>query len=200
MAAGPASYDRATALVVLDVQNDFAHPDGNLYVSGGEQIIPAINDQVAAARGGGAFVVYTQDWHPESTPHFEKDGGIWPTHCVQGTWGAAFHADLDVDGPVVQKGTGGEDGYSGFTVEHPATGERRPTDLDTLLRERDVRTLVVVGLCQDVCVKDTVLDAARLGYRVSVLTAATRPVNLHPGDGEAALRTMADVGAQIVDA
>jgi nicotinamidase/pyrazinamidase len=200
MAAGPTSYDPATALVVLDVQNDFAHPDGNLYVSGGEQIIPAINAEVAAARSGGAFVVYTQDWHPETTPHFEKDGGIWPTHCVQETWGAAFHADLEVDGPVVQKGTGGEDGYSGFTVEHPATGERQPTDLDTLLRERAVSTLVVVGLCQDVCVKDTVLDAARLGYRVSVLTAATRPVNLHPGDGEAALRTMADVGAQIVDA
>ena len=113
---GDPSYDAQTALVVVDVQNDFAHPDGGLYVRGGENLVPTINAQIAKAREAGAVVVYTADWHPASTPHFAKDGGIWPDHCVMDTWGAEFHADLDVDGPVVRKGSNGEDGYSGFTL------------------------------------------------------------------------------------
>ncbi|MDM7089799.1 isochorismatase family protein, partial [Enterobacter asburiae] len=115
----PERYDTSTALLVVDVQNDFADPDGGLYVSSGEEVVPIVNDEVAAARAAGAAVLYTQDWHPESTPHFAKDGGTWPTHCVQGTWGAQFHPDLDVDGPVVRKGTDGGDGYSGFSVRDP---------------------------------------------------------------------------------
>jgi nicotinamidase/pyrazinamidase len=192
------SYDEATALVVVDVQNDFAHPDGGLYVRGGEEIIPAVNDEIGEARSAGGLVVYTQDWHPETTPHFQKDGGIWPTHCVQGTWGAELHTDLDVVGPVLQKGTGGEDGYSGFTVQHPVNGETAPTGLDALLRERDIRRLVVVGLAQDVCVKETVLEALGLGYQVTVPREATRPVNLRPGNGDAALRSMSVSGARLV--
>jgi nicotinamidase/pyrazinamidase len=82
-------YDAQTALVVVDVQNDFADPDGSLYVTGGDDIIPAVNEQIAAARAGGATVVATQDWHPPSTPHFTTDGGTWPVHCVRATWGAS---------------------------------------------------------------------------------------------------------------
>src|SRR5215210_875322 len=107
-------YDRRTALVVVDVQNDFADPAGSLFVAGAAEIIPRINDDIARAAGAGAFVVYTQDWHPAVTPHFAKDGGVWPDHCVQESWGAAFQPQLRVVGPVVRKGTGGEDGYSGF--------------------------------------------------------------------------------------
>jgi nicotinamidase/pyrazinamidase len=81
-------YDNKTALIVVDVQNDFADPRGNLHVPGGASIIPTINQEIQRARSAGATVVYTQDWHPESTPHFEKDGGIWPIHCVKETWGA----------------------------------------------------------------------------------------------------------------
>ena len=73
---------------------------------------------------GGSPVAYTADWHPESTPHFQKDGGIWPVHCVGDTWGAEFHPDLVVDGPVIRKGTNGEDGYSGFTMQDPVTMEQ----------------------------------------------------------------------------
>lgn len=186
------------ALVVVDVQNDFAHPHGNLHVDGGEQVLPPVNDEVAAARGSGALVVYTQDWHPQSTPHFAKDGGAWPTHCVQGTWGAAFHDDLEVNGPVIQKGAGGEDGYSGFTEQAPHGGQEQPTGLEALLQQRHIEQLVVVGLAQDVCVKETVLDALRLGYRVSVRADATRAANLQPGDGERALQTMTAHGAQIL--
>ena len=103
-------YDRLTALVVVDVQNDFADPAGSLYVGGGEQVVPFANAEVERALEAGATIVYTQDWHPPTTPHFEKDGGIWPVHCVQGTWGADLHPDLRVEGPVVRKGSGGEDG------------------------------------------------------------------------------------------
>lgn len=191
-------YDSATALIVVDMQNDFAHPDGGLYVVEGEKTVPVINDHVEVARDRGALVVWTQDWHPETTPHFAKDGGIWPTHCVQGTWGADFHDELIVGGPVVQKGTGGEDGYSAFTMQHPGSGEKNATGLHDLLAERGIRFTVVVGLAQDVCVKETVLDALRLGYEVAVPTAATRPVNLQPGDGDAALEAMTGAGARIL--
>jgi nicotinamidase/pyrazinamidase len=191
-------YDESTALVVVDMQNDFAHPSGGLYVSGGEEIIAAVNAEVWAAQRNGGLVVYTQDWHPETTPHFAKDGGIWPTHCVQGTWGAELHDELEVLGPIVRKGTGGEDGYSGFTVQHPVNGETQPTGLDDLLRERSIERLVVVGLAQDVCVKETVLEARGLGYDVTVLREGIRPVNLSPGDGRAALMAMTDSGARVL--
>jgi nicotinamidase/pyrazinamidase len=193
-----ARYDEDTALVVVDMQNDFAHPEGSLHVPGGDETIPVVNREIAEAREHGALVVYTQDWHPETTPHFEKDGGIWPTHCVKGSWGAELHEELEVHGPVVRKGTGAEDGYSGFTVEQLETGDRKPTGLDELLQERGIKKLVVVGLAQDVCVKETVLDARRLRHDVYVLRAGTRPVNLQPDDGERAIREMSDAGAHIL--
>jgi nicotinamidase/pyrazinamidase len=190
-------YDPSTALVVVDVQNDFADPEGSLYVRGGEDVVDAVNEEVRAAAAAGAFVVYTQDWHPESTPHFEKDGGIWPVHCVHDTWGAAFHPDLQVAGPVVRKGVEGGDGYSGFSVRDPESGEESPTRLESLLRDAAVERLVVAGLALDYCVKDTVLDARRLGFDTAVLTAATRPVDLEDGDGERALAAMQEAGARL---
>ncbi len=191
------SYDEKTALVVVDVQNDFADPAGGLYVKGGEEVVPVINAEVDRARGAGALVVYTQDWHPETTPHFAKDGGIWPVHCVRDTWGAAFHPDLVVDGPVVRKGSHGEDGYSGFTMRDPESGQEAPTELDDLLRERDIGRLVVVGLATDYCVKATALDGLRLQYRVELLTDAVRAVDLEPGDGERALAEVRAAGGEV---
>ncbi|MDP9386822.1 MAG: isochorismatase family protein [Actinomycetota bacterium] len=191
------AFDERTALVVVDVQNDFADPRGSLYVDGGDRIVPVVNELVAAARAAGALVVYTQDWHPEATPHFQKDGGIWPVHCLAGSWGAQLHPDLDVDGPVVRKGTGGEDGYSGFTARDVTTGEDKPTDLRSVLNERGITRVVVVGLAQDVCVKETALDARRLGYDTAVPLAATRAVNLTVGDDRRAVEVMVDAGADV---
>lgn len=196
MAAMP-TYDPSTALIVVDVQNDFADPGGSLYVNEGEKVIGSINEEIRKADESGALVVYTQDWHPGSTPHFEKDGGIWPVHCVKGTWGANLHPDLEVVGEVVQKGTGGEDGYSGFTVRDPETGETSDTRLEALLRERDVTKAVVVGLATDYCVKETAIDAAEKGFKTVVLSEMTRPVNLEPEDGERALQEMRGAGAQV---
>ena len=192
-------YDERTALVVVDVQNDFAHPDGSLYVEGGDHVIGTINAHVTDARAAGALVVYTQDWHPERTPHFQTDGGTWPVHCVKDTWGAEFHPSLDVlgDAPVVRKGTDGADGYSAFTVRDPESGEETPTDLDALLRDAGVERVVVCGLAQDVCVKATVLDARDAGYDTTVLTHATRPVEVEAGDGQRALDEMDAAGATL---
>jgi nicotinamidase/pyrazinamidase len=190
------SYDPATALLLIDVQNDFADPAGSLAVAGGAEIIPELNRQVAAARGSGSLVVYTQDWHPASTPHFARDGGIWPVHCVMGTWGAELHPALVVDGPAIRKGSGGEDGYSGFSVRDPTSGRQSKTELDRLLRDAGVERVVIGGLATDYCVKATALDAVRLGYRTLVLVDGVRPVDLAPGDGERALAEMAAAGVE----
>ncbi len=192
-----ATYDEKTALIVVDVQNDFADSNGSLYVRDGEAVIPIINEEIEAARRSGALVVYTQDWHPESTPHFEKDGGIWPVHCVQGTWGAAFHPDVKVAGEVVRKGAGGEDGYSGFTVRDPRSGEERSTGLEELLRRRGIERVVVAGLATDYCVKETAVDGAQKDFDTTVLTSAVRAVDLKAGDGERALEAVEATGARL---
>ena len=189
-------YTPTTALIVVDVQNDFADPAGSLSVKGGESIIPTVNGEIEMARSAGAQIVATQDWHPESTPHFAKDGGIWPVHCVADTWGSALHPDLALpeDTPRIHKGANGEDGYSGFTMRDPTSGEQIPTELDALLRDRGITDVVVVGLATDYCVSATALDAARLGYGTGILTDAIASVDLQPGDGERALQSMRDAG------
>ena len=98
-------YDKRAALVVVDLQNDFADPAGSLSVAGGDEIVPRVNEAARRAAEAGALVVATQDWHPASTPHFAKDGGIWPGHgssdaAEQGA--AAAHL-----GPAVREGCPG---------------------------------------------------------------------------------------------
>src|SRR5690606_19985006 len=152
---------------------------------------------VREVRQAGGLVVYTQDWHPPETPHFEAFGGTWPVHCVRDTWGAQLHDDLVVDGPVVRKGTGGEDGYSGFTVRHVHTGHEQPTELEQLLRDHGIERVIVVGLAQDVCVKATAIDAASLGFDTTVPLGLTRGVNVEPGDDERANQEMAAAGVHL---
>jgi nicotinamidase/pyrazinamidase len=192
------TYDERTALLVVDIQNDFADPSGTLAVDGGDVIVPRVNREIANAWGAEALVVYTQDWHPPITPHFFKDGGIWPEHCVQETWGAEFHPDLHVEGEIVRKGTDGHDGYSGFSVRDPESGETSPTMLEALLRERGIVRLAICGLATDYCVVETVLDARTLGFPVEVVQAAIRAVDLDPGDGDRAIARMRNAGAEIV--
>ena len=192
------SFDPQTALIVVDVQNDFAHPDGSLYVHGAAQVVANANLAIAEALSAGALAVYTQDWHPPDTPHFEKDGGIWPVHCVGNTWGAEFHPALSTDaGPVVAKGVDGNDGYSGFTTRDPQSGDQHQTELENILLEAGVERCVILGLATDYCVKETVLDACRLGFEVLVPRSGVAAVNLEPGDGDAAFTAMSEAGAVI---
>jgi nicotinamidase/pyrazinamidase len=192
-------YDPRTALIVVDVQNDFADPAGSLYVATGEEVAARCSEEVGLASAAGAFVVYTQDWHPPSTPHFAKDGGIWPVHCVAGTWGAAFHPLLEVAGPVVRKGVNGEDGYSGFTMRDPISGETIPTELEPMLRGQGIERVIVCGLATDYCVNATAIDARRLGFETEVLEDAIAAVNLQPGDDLRAMTAMADAGCTFAE-
>lgn len=191
------TFDDKTALVVVDVQNDFADPNGSLYVSGGEEVVAIANQVMIEATGAGAHIIYTQDWHPESTPHFEKDGGVWPVHCVHDTWGSEFHPDLNVVGESVRKGTGGEDGYSGFTVRDPKTGTEKPTELEDRLRALGVERVVVLGLATDYCVKETVIDAVHKGFETVVIGRGIRAVDLELGDGDRAIAEMKAIGARL---
>ncbi|MFW7415106.1 isochorismatase family protein [Demequina sp. SO4-18] len=142
-------------------------------------------------------MVYTRDWHPESTPHFAKDGGEWPVHCVQHTPGAAYHPELRlVDGAFeVRKGTGSEDGYSGFSERDAGTGEESVTDLDGHLKGLGVTSVAVVGLATDYCVRATALDAVKLGYDTTVVSGAVAAVDAQ--GGERALAEIAEAGGRV---
>jgi nicotinamidase/pyrazinamidase len=196
--ATTARYDASTALLVVDIQNDFADPDGSLYVRDADSVIDVTNTEIEAARSAGAMVVYTQDWHPPVTPHFAKDGGIWPVHCVQGTWGAELHPRLTVvNGERIRVGVGGEDGYSAFTVADPVTGDTERTALDDLLRQRGVERVVVLGLATDYCVRATALDAVTLGYDTTLVVDGVRPVEMEPGDGQRAIDEVSAAGVTL---
>jgi nicotinamidase/pyrazinamidase len=170
-------FDPQMVLLVVDLQNDFADPRGSLYVRGSERLVPVINDLVNEARRRGALVVYTQDWHPAVTPHFREFGGKWPAHCVAGTWGAAFVDGLRIEGPVLRKGTGEEDGYSAFSVQDLRTRGVRETPLYRMLHDRGILHVVVVGVAEEVCVRETALDARRLGFPTTVVSAAVQPID-----------------------
>jgi nicotinamidase/pyrazinamidase len=175
------------ALVIVDFQNDFT-PGGALGVPGGDAIADRVNELAGDPRFD--LVVATRDWHPRDHGSFTERGGIWPVHCVQGTEGAELFPGLDrakVD-VIVDKGQDpGTEGYSGFEA----------TELESLLRERGIDRITVVGLATDYCVKNTVLDARRLGFDVTVDEDAVRAVDVSPGDGERAIDEMRAAGATV---
>jgi nicotinamidase/pyrazinamidase len=181
--------EQTKALIVVDVQNDFC-PGGSLAVANGDEVVGPLNELAKEFLDRGEPVFKTRDWHPARTKHFAAYGGTWPIHCVQGTRGAEFHADL-IDDPritVISKGTDeGADGYSGFDG----------TNLAQLLREKGVAEVWIGGLATDYCVKHTVLDARREGFEVKALADAMRAVNLNPNDGRQAIEEMRDAGAEI---
>jgi nicotinamidase/pyrazinamidase len=182
------------ALVVVDLQNDFC-PGGALHVRDGDAIVPVVNRYLVRFAQAGAPLFLTRDWHPPVTRHFQAYGGVWPTHCVQGTPGAAFHPGLaPPDGAViVSKGMDPEqDAYSAFQAEDPS-GRRLPT----ILKERGIRRLYVGGLATDYCVRATVLDALRDGFEVVVLTDAIGAVDLAPGDGARAIDEIRGAGGRL---
>ncbi|GIV09329.1 MAG: nicotinamidase [Fimbriimonadales bacterium] len=186
---------RDTALLIVDVQNDFC-PGGALAVSEGDQVIPPLNRAADAVAQQGGLVLASRDCHPRETKHFAEFGGKWPVHCVQGTHGAEFHSNLKLpEGTVIiSKGVGAEDdGYSAF--------EGRTADgrtLHAVLQAHGVQRLLVGGLATDYCVRASVLDALQHGYEVIVLADAIRGVNLQPDDSERALQEMQRAGARLM--
>jgi nicotinamidase/pyrazinamidase len=179
------------ALIVVDVQNDFC-PGGTLAVPHGDQVIAPLNRAIDEFLTHGEPVYKSRDWHPPTTKHFADYGGVWPVHCVQNTKGAEFHPALRDDPriTVISKGLGDTDCYSAFDE----------TDLLDQLRRQNVEEVVVGGLATDYCVKSTVLDALKNGFKVKALQSAMRAVDVQPGDGERAIEEMRNAGAEIVSA
>jgi nicotinamidase/pyrazinamidase len=184
---------RASALLVIDVQNDFC-PGGALAVENGDKVVEPLNRMAEWSARRGYPVYATRDWHPSDTKHFKAYGGAWPVHCVQGTAGAMFHPNLRLpDGAtVVTTGdTRESEGYSAFEGHIP-TGSA----LLHNLKERGVNHLYVGGLATDYCVRHSVLDALKAGFGVTVLTDAVAGVEVNAGDSEKALAEMRAAGAQ----
>ncbi len=177
--------DPTTALLVVDMQNDFC-PGGALGVAGAHLLAPAI---AVAAQGAGT-VVATRDLHPPDHSSFADRGGQWPPHCVAGTAGADLHdavAGIRFD-RIQDKGDDRDrEGYSGFDG----------TDLAEYLRGRGVERVLVAGVASDYCVRATALDAIREGFQTTVLTDAVAAVELHPGDGERALAEVTAAGGRL---
>jgi nicotinamidase/pyrazinamidase len=182
------------ALIVVDVQNDFC-PGGTLAVADGDQVVPVLNRYIDQFIKVGLPIFATRDWHPEKTSHFTTGGGPWPPHCVQGSKGAQFHPDLKLPlGTVmVSAGTGAdEDGYSGFLGR-----DENGAKLADLLRQRVIERIFIGGLATDYCVKHTVLDGLKEGFKVVLLADSVRGVNLKPGDSARAIEEMRNAGAEV---
>ena len=176
------------ALLIVDVQNDFC-PGGALAVPDGDAVIGPINELARRAD----FVVATRDWHPADHGSFVDQGGPWPVHCVADSSGAQIHDGIDTSriDLIVDKGRLVDtDGYSGF----------EDTELESALASHHVDEVHVAGLALDYCVKETALDARRAGYQVTVHRAATRAVDVQPGDGDRAVAELRDAGVVVVDA
>ena len=178
------------ALIVVDMQNDFC-PGGTLAVTDGDRIISDINKLVVDFLHEGDQVYFTRDWHPKNHCSFSENGGIWPTHCIAGTKGAEFHSELFVPDSAVIISKGDRpfpDAYSGF----------QNTALEKVLKISCTEEVTVCGLATDYCVKATVLDALKSGFKVRVFENGIRAVNVSPGDGKKALEEMEKNGADII--
>jgi nicotinamidase/pyrazinamidase len=182
------------ALVLVDPQIDFC-PGGALPVVDGDKIMPILNQYIGKFRRAGVPIFATRDWHPEKTSHFNTGGGPWPPHCIQGSKGAQFHPHLKLplEAVIVSAGMGSdEDGYSGFLGRDDSGAQ-----LADLLRQRGVERIFVGGLATDYCVKHTVIDGLKQGFKVVLLEDAVRGVNLRPGDSKQAIEEMVRSGAEV---
>lgn len=179
--------NRESALLLVDLQNDF-FPGGAMGVNGADTLLPTINTYIQFFSNHGFPVLATRDWHSPEHCSFTEQNGELPIHCVQGSRGAQLHAQLVMPPGtmVISKGTNPKkDAYSGFDG----------TSLSDRLEDLGSKTIFVLGLATDHCVKQTVLDGIKLGLQVIVLEDATRGVNRQPEDSQNALQEMATAGA-----
>lgn len=186
-----------SALIVVDVQNDFADPAGALFVPGGDGVAARVAALMDQAERSGTLVVCSQDWHPPRTPHFREFGGPWPQHCVRDSWGAELHPLLPQPAAIVLKGEDQADGYSAFSTRDLRTDTVVATTLRQILAKEGIEAVTVVGLALDVCVRATALDAVALGLSTSLIAGATAAVELTPGAGRQALEELRQAGVVI---
>jgi len=182
-----------TALVIVDVQNDFC-PGGALAVRDGDRVVTLLNEYARRVRRAGGDVFASRDWHPTDTMHFQTQGGPWPPHCVQNTPGADFHRDLDLPAGsvVITKGDDSRDhGYSAFDGT-AADGHR----LAAVLEADGIGRVLVGGLATDYCVLNTALDARRHGLDTVLLLDAIAGIDLEAGDVARAVDRMMRAGVR----
>jgi nicotinamidase/pyrazinamidase len=184
-----------TALMIVDVQNDFCL-GGTLAVPLSETVIEPLNRAIERFLAARLPILASRDWHPETTGHFQSYGGLWPAHCVQGTTGAAFHPRLRLPESAIIISKGMDESSDGYSAFDGIDASR--TQLADLLNTLQVTRLCVGGLATDYCVKATVIEALQQGFEVVVLRDAVAAVNLNPGDGDNALGEMKNQGAKIL--
>ena len=192
---------RRRALLIVDMQRDFAHLGGSLFIPRAPEIVPALIALIDEARREGAPIAWSQDWHPKQTPHFNAFGGTWPAHCIAGTPGAELLPELlplmSPEDILIRKGVAGEDGYSAFSVRDPLTNVERATELNSKLQERQIELITIAGVATDWCIRASALDALRAGYAVEIVGTAVAGVNLKPADSDAALAEITAAGGVI---
>ncbi|MCX7870757.1 MAG: bifunctional nicotinamidase/pyrazinamidase [bacterium] len=178
-----------SALIVVDMQNDFIN--GALAVPNADTIIPIVNEYIKLFEKNNLMIVFTRDWHPENHCSFKENGGIWPKHCVQNTYGAEFHKDLymPTNKYIISKA---------FLPDLEAYSAFEKTELDDLLKKNNIDTVFVCGLATDYCVKQTVLSALKLGYKTYLLVDAIKGVDLNNFDSEKAINEMIANKAKVV--
>lgn len=185
---------RRAALLVVDVQVDFC-PGGALPVPKGDMVIHALNRYLELFRHRSSPIFASRDWHPKASKHFLDNGGIWPSHCVQGTPGAQFHPALMLpkETIVISKGMAvWDDGYSALQGV-----TENGTPLEMLLQRMELDRLYVGGLATDYCVKESVLEALKAGLAVTLLADAVAGVELEPGNSDRAVAQMIEAGADL---
>ena len=182
------------ALIIIDLQNDFL-TGGALPVPDGDKIIPVLNEYISLFKNRHLPIIATRDWHPRITKHFKQYGGLWSPHCIQNTWGAQFHPDLHLPSDIIiiyAGTTEDQEGYSGFEgVDHSVN------PLINVLKERQISHLFIGGLATDYCVKATVIQAVKFGFKVNLLTDAIMGINLQPSDSQKAIDEMVSQGANL---
>jgi nicotinamidase/pyrazinamidase len=179
------------ALILVDIQNDFC-PGGALAVAEGDAVVAVVNRLMPHF----PLVVSTLDWHPANHISFREQGGPWPPHCVQNTFGAELHPALNtqyINHTFRKASTAERDAYSEFDGL-----DDRHRSLDEFLKSRGVKRVYLAGLATDYCVRATTLDALRLGYETYVVTDGVRAVNVEPNDGVKALAEMQAQGAHLI--
>jgi nicotinamidase/pyrazinamidase len=179
--------EQGDALLVIDMQVDFL-PGGALGVAEGHEVVAPINHLIALYRDANLPVFASRDWHPQDHVSFAAQGGPWPPHCMAGTPGAEFAAELALpdDAVIISKAdTAAVDAYSAFGG----------TDLSAQLRAKEITRVTVVGLATDYCVLNTVTDALDEGFDTLIVPEAMRAVEVEAGDGRRALDRMVARGA-----
>ena len=189
-------------LIIVDIQNDFAHPAGALYVKGGEKVALAIEQLVKEKVNDYSRIIATADWHPENHYSFKENGGQWSKHCVQDTWGAGLLLSgwtREKIHSLIVKGTDPDNkndysGFGGYDIQYAIH-----MTLQEILDVKENKEVDIIGVALDYCVKATAIDAAKLGYKTRVLLKYTAAVNLKPGDDEKAIKEMEKEGVEIIE-